>query len=102
KGSRVRGKARKKLNALINSKLDTARAWELKEAFQHFWKYKSLLWARGFLDAWCDRTLRSRLEPMQKVARMLRNHEELLLNWFRVQLILKVGTLTPRTQVVAV
>jgi transposase len=85
KGSRVRGKARKKLNALIASKLDTARAWELKEAFQHFWKYKSLLWAGGFLDAWCDRAIRSRLEPMQKVARMLRSHEELLLNWFRAK-----------------
>jgi transposase len=85
KGSRVRGKARQKLNALIASKLDTARAWELKEAFLHFWKYKSPLWAAGFLDAWCDRALRSRLEPMQKVARMLRNHEELLMNWFRAK-----------------
>ena len=85
KGSRVRGKARKKLNALIASKLDTARAWELKEAFGHFWKYKSPLWAAGFLDAWCDRALRSRLQPMQKVARMLRNHEELLMNWFRAK-----------------
>jgi len=85
KGSRVRGKARKKLNALIASKLDTARAWELKEAFLHFWTYKSPLWAAGFLDAWCDRALRSRLEPMQRVARMLRNHEELLMNWFRAK-----------------
>jgi transposase len=85
KGSRVRGKARQKLNALIASKLETARAWELKEAFGHFWKYKSVLWAAGFLDAWCDRALRSRLEPMQKVARMLRNHEELLMNWFRAK-----------------
>ncbi|EQD37065.1 transposase IS204/IS1001/IS1096/IS1165 family protein, partial [mine drainage metagenome] len=40
KGSRVRGRARKKLNALLASKLATARAWELKEAFGHFWKYK--------------------------------------------------------------
>lgn len=85
KGSRVRGKARKKLNALIASKLETARAWELKETFLHFWKYKSPLWAAGFLDAWCDRAQRSRLEPMQNVARMLRNHEELLLNWFRAK-----------------
>ena len=85
KGSRVRGRARQKLNALIHSKLDTARAWELKEAFLHFWKYKSPLWAAGFLDAWCERALRSRLEPMHKVARMLRNHEELLMNWFRAK-----------------
>src|SRR5258707_966917 len=29
--------------------------------------------------------MRSRLDPMQKVARMLRTHEELLLNWFRAK-----------------
>jgi transposase len=92
KGSRVRGKARNKLNALINSKLETARAWELKEAFQHFWKYKSPTWAGGFLDAWCERAMRSRLEPMRKVARMLRNHEELLLNWFRAKGQLSSGS----------
>jgi transposase len=90
--SRVRGKARNKLNALINSKLETARAWELKEAFQHFWKYKSPTWAGGFLDAWCERAMRSRLEPMRKVARMLRNHEELLLNWFRAKGQLSSGS----------
>jgi transposase len=65
RGSRVRGKARQKLNALLASKLATARAWELKETFSHFWKYKSVLWAGAFLDYWCFRALRSRLEPMQ-------------------------------------
>jgi transposase len=29
--------------------------------------------------------MHSRLEPMQKVARMLRPHEGLLLNWFRAK-----------------
>lgn len=85
KGSRVRGKARSRLNALLASKLATARAWELKEAFGQFWKYKSLLWAGGFLDAWCERAMRSRLEPMKKIARMLRAHEPLLMNWFRAR-----------------
>jgi transposase len=85
KGSRVRGKARSRLNALLASKLATARAWELKEAFSQFWKYKSLLWAGGFLDAWCERAMRSRLEPMKKMARMLRAHEPLLMNWFRAR-----------------
>lgn len=66
KGSRVRGKARQRLDALLASKLATARAWELKEAFRHFWKYRSVLWAGGFLDAWCERAMRSRLEPMKK------------------------------------
>ena len=83
--SRVRGKARQKLNALIASKLATARAWELKEGFAHFWKYKSVIWAGAFLDCWCFRAMRSRLEPMKRVARMLRAHEPLLLNWFRAK-----------------
>jgi transposase len=29
--------------------------------------------------------MRSRLEPMKKVARMLRAHEPLILNWFRAK-----------------
>ncbi len=81
----MRGKARQRLNALVASTLATARAWELKEVFAQFWKYKSVLWASGFLDAWCERAMRSRLEPMKKMARMLRNHEELLMNWFRAR-----------------
>ena len=85
RGSRVRGQVRQKLNALLGSKLATARAWELKETFSHFWKYKSLTWAQAFLDYWCSRALRSRLEPMKKVARMLRTHEPLILNWFRAK-----------------
>jgi transposase len=85
RGSRVRGRARQKLNVLLASKLQTGRAWELKETFSHFWCYKSLIWAGAFLDYWCYRAMRSRLEPLKKVARMLRTHEKLLLNWFRAK-----------------
>ena len=82
---RARGRARQKLNALLASKLATARAWDLKDSFAHFWRYKSVIWAGGFLDYWCYRAMRSRLEPMKKVARMLRAHEPLILNWFRAK-----------------
>jgi transposase len=85
RGSRVRGRARQKLNALLASKLATARAWELKESFSHFWRYKSEIWAGAFLDCWCFRVMRTRLEPMKRVARMLRAHEPLILNWFRAK-----------------
>lgn len=44
-----------------------------------------MIWAGAFLDCWCGRALRSRIEPMKRVARMLRRHEELLLNWFRAK-----------------
>jgi transposase len=85
RGSRVRGQARQQLNALAASKLATARAWILKETFQHFWRYRSVTWAGYFLKVWTERALRSRLEPMKKVARMLRSHQDLLMNWFRAK-----------------
>ncbi len=81
----VRGHAKQKLYGLLHTKLATARAWMLKETFQDFWRYRSLTWAAAFLDVWCERALRSRIEPMRKVARMLRSHEELILNWFRAK-----------------
>lgn len=85
RGSRVRGQAKRRLYGLLCSKLATGRAWMLKETFQDFWRYRSLSWAAAFLDVWCTRALRSRIEPMRKVARMLRSHEELLVNWFRAK-----------------
>jgi len=85
KGSRVRGRAKHKLCGLLYAKLATGRAWMLKETFQDFWRYRSLFWAKAFLDVWTTRALRSRLEPLQKVARMLRSHEKLIFNWFKAK-----------------
>src|SRR3989441_6540742 len=85
RGSRVRGRARRELRRLLNSKLVTARAWALKDLFEHFWSYKSVRCAAQFLGFWTWRALRSRIEPMKKVARTLRTHEELILNWFRAK-----------------
>jgi len=42
-------------------------------------------WAGRFLDTWCTKTMRSKIEPMKKVAKMLRRHRPLLLNWFRAK-----------------
>ncbi len=38
-----------------------------------------------FLDFWCSQTMRSRIEPMKKIARMLRAHRELLRNYFNAK-----------------
>lgn len=85
RGSRVRGEARIKLYGLLQSKMATGRAWDLKECFDSFWHYKSIHWAGGFLDYWTERVMRSRLEPMKRVARTLRRHQALLLNWFKAK-----------------
>ena len=52
----------------------------MREDFQRFWEYVSPAWAGKFLDEWCSRTMRSRIEPMQKVARSLCEHRDLILN----------------------
>jgi hypothetical protein len=51
---------------LCASKLSTGRAWELKEVFALFWKYKSVTWARAFLDYWCERDALIRIWPDQR------------------------------------
>ena len=74
-----------KLAELLRYNLKAVRTYLLKEDFQFFWDYRSPSWAGKFLDRWCTRALRSRIEPMKKVARTLRKHRSLLLNWFRAQ-----------------
>jgi transposase len=80
-----------KLAELLKCNLRTVRAYLLREEFQRFWEYKSPYWAGRFLRAWCKQAMRSQLEPMKKVARMLRAHEELLLNWFRAKGTISAG-----------
>jgi transposase len=82
-----------KLADLLRCNLKTVRSYLLKEDFQFFWKYISPHWAGVFLDRWCKRTMRSRIEPMKKVARMLRSHRELLLNWFRARKTISSGVM---------
>lgn len=74
-----------RLADLVRYNLKAVRSTLLREDFEPFWTYRSPHWAGIFLDGWCTRVLRSRIEPMQKVARMLRRHRPLLMNWFKAR-----------------
>ena len=65
------------------------KAYLMREDFHRFWTYTSPGWASKFLREWCTRASHSRIEPMQKIAKMLRKHEQLLLNWFESQGLFK-------------
>lgn len=80
-----------KLSELLKYNLKSVRAYLLREDFQRFWEYQSPEWARKFLHEWCERAMRSRLEPIKKLAGTLREHEELLLNWFRAKGLISAG-----------
>ena len=74
-----------KLSELLKYNLKSVRAYLLREDFQRLWTYHSPAWAAKFLREWCNRTMRSKLEPMKKMARSIREHEELILNWFHAK-----------------
>jgi len=74
-----------KLRELLRYNLATVRAYLLKKDFDRFWQYRSTRWAGWFLDQWCRKTMRSRIEPMKKIARSLRKHRALILNWFEAR-----------------
>ena len=75
-------KERRRMRELVGSGLRSIRAFLLVESFEHFWTYYSPTWAGKFLDAWCVRVARSRLDPLKKVAVTLQRHRRLLLNYF--------------------
>lgn len=74
-----------KLKDLLKYNITSVRAYLLKEDFQSFWDYVSPAWAGKFLDRWCTRVMRSKIEPLKKVAKTLRNHRQLILNRFKAK-----------------
>lgn len=56
--------------------LRTARAWAIKTLAMELWRYRRRGWARRAWLRWYSWAIRSRLEPIKKVARMIKRHLE--------------------------
>lgn len=56
------------------TKLKTGRAWALKEMLMTVWEYVYPGAAERHFEAWYAWAIRSRLEPVKRVARMLKRH----------------------------
>jgi transposase len=67
--------------ALNQLNLKTSRAWCIKENFSQFWSYRYKGAAKRFFKVWSNNAMRSKLEPVKKVVKMLRHHEQGLLNF---------------------
>lgn len=72
-----------KMGELLKLNLRSIKGYLLREDFQRFWDYQRPYVASKFLENWVTRTLQTDLEPMKKVARMLRKHKPMILNWFK-------------------
>ena len=73
---------RGELEAFQKADLKTGRAWSLKENFRHFWESGSRARGERVFEGWYSWAIRSRLEPIKKVARMLKRHTKGLMNYF--------------------
>ena len=71
---------------LKRQKLQTSRAWAIKEMFREFWDCESVEEGRGFFGRWYDWAIRSGLEPVKKVARMFKRHLDNIVTFFQHRL----------------
>lgn len=71
-----------KLGEILQYNLKSVRAYLLKESFRALWDYESIRWAKWYWKKWSARAMRSRLEPVKKFVRTIRNHEELIFNYW--------------------
>ena len=69
-------KAWERFEPLRHSSLKTARAWAIKEFAMTLWTYRRRTWALRAWTRWYSWAIRSRLEPVKQVARMVKSHLE--------------------------
>lgn len=61
----------------------TARAWAIKENFKYFWNYTYPKCAEDFFNCWYGWAIRSRLNPVKKVAKRLKKHLKQILTYMK-------------------
>jgi transposase len=76
-------KAWREFAALRDSTRQTARAWAMKERLRQRWEYTYVGAARTCFRRWYGWAMRSRREPMKKVARRRQRHLENILTYLK-------------------
>jgi transposase len=77
---RMSAKRWREFAPLRDSRLKVARAWAIKEAAMLLWDYVRRGWAKRMWKQWYGWAIRSRLEPIKRVARMIKKHWEGVIN----------------------
>lgn len=81
--ARLKPEAAADLDALI-AKMTvkrTALAWVYKEQLREILDRKQINVVRAMLEHWCTCVMRSKVDPMKEVARMIRSHLEGIVAW---------------------
>ncbi|XZE37215.1 ISL3 family transposase [Pirellulaceae bacterium SH501] len=65
-------KQRARFESLCKLSLATGRAWSCKELLRDLWTQETETKARNFFDDWYQRVIRTKMAPMKKVSRSLK------------------------------
>src|ERR1700681_1637478 len=76
---------RRQLNALFALNRRILKAYLLKESLSHLWDYRYEGVMLRYLQKWIDQLRWQRLKPMEKLAQMLLDHLEAILNYCRTK-----------------
>lgn len=81
--ARLDSGAREELDALISrlTTVRTARAWLYREQLREILDRKQINVVRSTLLQWCTNVMRSKVEPMKEVAKLIRRHLEGIVAW---------------------
>ena len=72
-----------RFNQLQSLGLKVGRAYAIKETFEHFWDYQYAGCARKFFKKWYGWARRSKLEPVKRVAKMIKEHFENIITYLK-------------------
>ena len=72
-----------RFNELQSLGLKVGRAYAIKETFDHFWDYRYPACARKFFNKWYGWARRSQLEPVKRVAKMVKEHFENIITYLK-------------------
>lgn len=85
KPSELEVRERRQLADLRRSALKTARAWAIRQLGMDIWRFKLRANAYRAWKAWYSWAIRSRLEPIKRVARMTKRHLTGIMNAVAMQ-----------------
>ena len=82
-GAALSPEARADLDAFVSQVATkrTARAWLYKEQLREILERKQVNVVRGMLTQWATNVIRSKVEPMKVVAKMIRSHLDGIVAW---------------------
>lgn len=68
----LKDSSREQLEELLAAKMETGKAWTYKEMLRDLWHHETAVEAKAFFQWWYRKVIHTRLDPLKKVARTIK------------------------------